>query len=79
MKNLKYKALVHRGVFVEERLLEKGIYTATKPTLHNHEETIENLRDQLVEFHRFVGTYELDKALKNLALCEMQLIELSFV
>jgi hypothetical protein len=79
MKNLKYKVLVHAGVFVEERLLYKGIYTAAVPTLYPHNSNLEDLRDRMIDFYKIAGLPNLDIALENLSKCELQKIELNFI
>mgnify|MGYP007071634787 CR=1 FL=1 len=79
MKNLKYKVLVHAGVFIEERLLYKGLYPAVFPTLYQHDYNIEDLRERMVNFYKYANLPNLDIALENLAKCELQKIELNFI
>ena len=79
MEKLKYKALVYCGVFVDERRLEKGIYTTVIPTLHAFDITIEDMRSRILEYARLIQGYSPDKAIESLNQCELQLVELSFI
>ncbi|GAB4486723.1 MAG: hypothetical protein OHK0019_00880 [Saprospiraceae bacterium] len=79
MQKLKYKALVHCGVFVDERRLEKGIYITTTPVLHSFDTTIDDMRSRILEYAQHVQGYSPDKAIESLNQCELQLVELSFI
>lgn len=79
MKSLKYKVLTNAGVFVNERLLEKGIYSTQTPTLHSHNFTMAEMRAQAIEYSERIDGYDLPAVLKSLEQCELQTVELSFV
>lgn len=79
MQKLKYKALVHCGVFVDERRLEKGIYTTVIPTLHPFHTTLGDIRSRILEYAQAIQDYSPDKAIESLNQCELQLVELSFI
>lgn len=79
MQNLKYKVLVHCGVFVDERRLEKGIYTTITPTLHPFHTTIDDIRSRIIEYGQLIQGYSADSAIKSLNDCELQLVELNFL
>ncbi len=79
MQKLKYKALVHCGVFVDERRLEKGIYTTMTPALHSFNTTIEDIRKRILEYGQYIEGYSPEKAIESLKQCELQLVELSFI
>lgn len=79
MEKLKYKALTHCGVFVDERRIEKGIYTTATPVLHAFDTTIQDIRDRFLEYGKHIEGYLPDKAIQNLSQCHLQLVELSFI
>lgn len=43
MKETEFKVLMHCGQYVDANLLEKGIYTCSKPFIYAKDETIENM------------------------------------
>lgn len=79
MQKLKYTALVHCGVFVDERRLEKGIYTTVIPTLHPFYTTLDDIRSRILEYAQAIQGYSPDKAIESLNQCQLQLVELSFI
>lgn len=42
-KETEFKALMHCGQYVDANLLEKGIYTCSKPFIYTKDETIETM------------------------------------
>jgi hypothetical protein len=46
MKETEFKALMHGGHYVDVNLLEKGIYTCSKPFIYSKEVTIEIMIEQ---------------------------------
>ncbi len=79
MQNLKYKVLVHCGVFVDERRLEKGIYITSTPVLHPFETTIDDIRSRIIEYGQLIQGYSTVSAIESLNDCELQLVELNFL
>lgn len=79
MEKLKYKALIHCGVFVDETMLEKGIYTTVTPTLHCFDDTIEDMRNRILDYGKHINGFLPYKAIESLNQCELQLVELSFI
>jgi hypothetical protein len=43
MKETEFKILMHIGDYVDVNLLNKGIYSCSKPFIYSKDETIENL------------------------------------
>ncbi len=67
-----YKVLTHCGMFVDERLLDKGIYTTTQPVYHRFDTTIDTLKENLKKYHSYLGgEYALPVALENLNKCNL--------
>lgn len=79
MQKLKYKVLVVGGFFVDERLLQKGIYFTSTPVLHPFETTIDDIRNRIIEYGRLIQDSSGDKAIENLNQCEFQTVELNFL
>lgn len=50
MKEKEFKALMHCGEYVDNNLLEKGIYTCSRPFIYSKDETI----DSMIETARLV-------------------------
>ena len=41
-----FRVLMHTGQYVDSNLLEKGIYSTSRPTLYSKDATIEGLEQQ---------------------------------
>lgn len=72
-----FKVLTYSGFFVDERLLEKGIYISEVPTLHKEAETMESFKERLVQAHFYYPDYDLTKALLNVDKCTLKLFSLT--
>ena len=67
-----YKALMHCGTFVDERLLEKGIYTTSIPVLRKWNSKMEDVIQTIKDYHSYLGgNYNLPVVLENLSKCEL--------
>lgn len=68
-----YKALMHCGTFVDERLLEKGIYSTITPNLRKWNSTMDDITKVFKDYEHYIGgeNYNLPKVLENLSKCEL--------
>ena len=66
----KFKVLVWDDMFVDENLLDNGIYFKSVPTLHPENTTMESYTNNL-KVHRqsLEGIYNIAKILENLKEC----------
>jgi phosphoenolpyruvate carboxylase len=67
-----YKVLKNCGSFVDERLLDKGIYSTSMPHFRKWNTTMEDIIQQMKQYHSYLGgEYALPICLENLAKCEL--------
>lgn len=72
MVESEFKALMHCGQFVDANLLEKGIYTCSKPFIYDKNTTIEGLKHQASLMVDMLGQkFVSDKSLSNLEQCQL--------
>lgn len=74
-----FKVLVFAEQYVDERLLQKGIYITSKPILHSVSETIHTMSARMDDYEKYVSGFSAAKAKESLAKCELKLIELNFI
>lgn len=77
MKPVKYKALTHAGVFVNEQMLGKGIYASHLPKLYTSTETIEHLIEFADQVRSMSDGIVTDAYIENLAKCKLTDVELT--
>lgn len=78
MREIKFKALMYLGKYVDANLLGNGIYVCSKPFLYNKEETIETLINQARLVQDMIsGSFFSEDYFDNLRKC--QLVELVLV
>lgn len=72
MKETEFKALIHCGQYVDANLLEKGIYTCSKPFIYTKNETIENMIRRGRMMKDMTGeSFISEKYFDNLLKCEL--------
>ena len=72
MKEEKFKALMHCGIYVDANLLDKGIYGCTKPFIYDKEATIETLIHQGQLMQDMAGKgFVSEKYFDNLKQCQL--------
>lgn len=72
MIETEFKALMHRGMFVDTNLLAKGIYTCDKPFIYSKNETIESMVERGKQMKDMTGeSFISDKYFENLQQCEL--------
>jgi len=70
MNEIKFKVLMHCGLYIDSNLLESGIYATSKPTLYSKDETIESLIEKGKQMKDFAGLdFISQKYFDNLSLC----------
>ena len=70
MNETQFKILIHSGVYVDISMLQKGIYSTSKPVLYNKEETIESLIERCKAMTDLVGhNFFSDTYIENLRQC----------
>lgn len=74
----KFKVLVSCGQYVDENLLQKGVYSTAKPMLHHDSETIETLKSRMDDFEVYFSGFSAAKAKESLDRCELVPIEITF-
>jgi len=78
MKETQFKVLMHTGQYVDTNLLEKGIYSTSRPTLYGKDATIELLEQQGKTMKDMTGELFIsEKWFENLRLCK--LVDVSLV
>jgi hypothetical protein len=80
MNETKFKILMHNGIYVNCRMLDKGIYNTDKPDLYSKHETIDTLieRYEKVGYGTGIGLLAFPKSyIKNLSKCELVEVELN--
>jgi hypothetical protein len=68
-QTVKYKVLMHHGVFVDTNMLFEGIYESSQPTLFTVEDTIEELVDSYSNMKRHFDECEFADYISNLKKC----------
>ncbi|MCK9282295.1 MAG: hypothetical protein M0P71_16890 [Melioribacteraceae bacterium] len=72
MIETKFKVLIHTGEYVDSSLLEKGIYSTSRPTLYGKDATIEELEKRGRTMKDITGELFLsEKYFENLRLCKL--------
>ena len=74
-----FKVLVSYNEYVDESLLQKGLYMTQKPILHDVSETIETMKARMDDYEKFVSGFYASKAKETLEKCEFRLIEFNFI
>lgn len=75
-----FKVLTYCGMFVDERLLGRGIYTTGKPVLHSKDATIDMIADFIKSSEFSAGAllnYDPDVYIENLRKCRFAECELT--
>jgi len=73
-----FRVLMHTGQYVDSNLLEKGIYSTSRPTLYSKDATIEGLEQQGRMMKDMTGELFIsEKYFDNLRLCK--LVDVSLV
>ena len=73
-----FRVLMHTGQYVDSNLLEKGIYSTSRPTLYSKDTTIEGLEQQGRMMKDMTGELFIsEKYFENLRLCK--LVDVSLV
>ena len=79
MKETIFKILIHKGEYVDEGLLDKGIYSTSTPRLYSKDTTIEHLVECSKLPRDFNGNqFVSEDYLSNLNTCEMIKVTLFF-
>jgi hypothetical protein len=79
--NTLFKTLTYLDNYVDTNLLEKGIYTATKPTIYDNNTTLEMLIEQAQQVKDMLGNTMIisDSYINNLKQCQLKNIEITFI
>jgi hypothetical protein len=71
-KETKFKTLSHCGMYVDANLLEKGIYSCSKPYLYKMDETIETIIERGRMMKDMTGaSFITERYFDNLKQCQM--------
>jgi len=71
--NTIFKILTCNGIFVDERLLGKGIYVTSKPALHSENTTVEILADNIKQYYEYLSAdNSIGRALECLEKCTLE-------
>ena len=80
MIETEFLALMHCGQFVDANLLEKGIYTCSKPFIYDKTTTIEGIKHQASLMIDMMGNrFISDRYLSNLEQCQLVAINIQVV
>ena len=80
MIETEFLALMHCGQYVDANLLEKGIYTTSKPFIYDKKTTIDGLKHQVSLMMDMMGQkFVSDKYLSNLEQCQLVPVNISVV
>ena len=72
MIQLELKVLTHLGLFIDANLLGKGLYTTSKPTIYNSNDTIDGLIERGKQMKDIVGNSFISESyFENLSKCEL--------
>ncbi len=72
-----FKILTHSGKFVDERLLNRGIYTTSIPTLRNELDTKDDIIEALKKYNAIMPEkLWLENSIENLEKCELKTFKL---
>lgn len=72
MKETEFRILMHLGKFVDENLLDKGIYACNSPYLHPEDATLEKLIQDGLKVRKIAGDAFLpDSYFENLKKCDL--------
>lgn len=72
MKETEFKALMHCGQYVDANLLEKGIYTCSKPFIYPKDETIKTMIERGRMMKDTTGaSFISEKYFDNLKQCQL--------
>ena len=72
MKETMFRVLMHTGQYVDSNLLEKGIYSTSRPTLYGKDATIEGLQQQGRVMKDITGELFIsEKYFENLRQCKL--------
>ena len=78
MIETEFLALMHCGQYVDANLLEKGIYTTSKPFIYDNKTTIDGLKHQASLMIDMMGQmFVSDKYLSNLEQCQLVPVKIS--
>lgn len=78
MNETHFKTLMHLGAFVNENLLQSGIYQIIKPYIYSKDTTIDILEQQGREFKDMLGNQVIsENYFENLKQCELVDITIS--
>ena len=72
MRETQFKVLMYAGQYVDTNMLEKGIYSTSRPSLYSKNETIEGMEKQCRDLKGVrVDLTISDNWFKNLRECEL--------
>lgn len=74
-----FKVLVAANQYVDESRLQMGLYTTSKPMLHDVCETIETIKKRMDEYQNFLSGFDAGKAKNTLDQCELVIVDLNFI
>lgn len=75
MNEKEFKILTHCGTYVDYNLLEKGIYSTSKPHLFSKDETIDSLINKTNLANSMGGCFS-DNYFENLKQCKLTNVSL---
>lgn len=72
MIELEFKALMYLGKYVDANLIEKGIYTCSKPFIYSKETTIESMKEAASIMRDMAGIKFISgRYFENIDKCEL--------
>ena len=74
-----FKVLVAVNQYVDESLLQKGLYMTSKPMLHDVSETIETMKKRMDDYEKFISDFDESKEKETLDNCELVIVEFNFI
>ena len=75
-----FKVLVAaQYVYVDESLLQNGLYMTSRPILHDVSETIETMKKRMDDYERHIPGFSSSKAKDTLDNCELVMVEINFI
>lgn len=74
-----FKILVAVNQYVDESLLQKGLYMTSRPILHDVSETIETMKKRMDDYENSISGFDASKAKETLDNCELVIVEFNFI
>lgn len=74
-----FTVLTYAGGFVDETMLNQGLYFTDRPALHDLDDTIDKMVDTWMACKEIIGdSFEVGHSIENIKKCKLDVVELNF-